>query len=136
MSVELQDLDYKPSGARRLSFEEAVGQTDVDGPPQSSPRAGEIPEIRPYETTDSQEKGFSLSQKFRSFREYSDEMEIPEIFKSKILWIVVAVILVGIPLLLIVILVPLHFADLDYWEVGGCTVVNSTSSKSVVSDLV
>ena len=40
-----------------------------------------------------------------------------DILKNPIVWIS-CLVAVGVVALLIVILVPLHFADLDYWQVG------------------
>lgn len=113
MSVELEDI--KPSGRRR-SFEEAVErsrqvETDID---QKSPSStvGEIPELQPYESSP-KKSTMGLGEKFEDVREF-----VPKLLTSKIFWIVVAVV-AGVAALLIVILVPLTFSDLDYWEVGG-----------------
>ncbi len=122
MSVELAAVS---TGGRRLSFQEAVegakqsgsdveAETDIDG----GARVGEVPELRPYEPTLPSTKTDTIfsTLSFKSWSEYRGRMEIPEIFKLKILWVAVLVVL-GIAALLIVILVPLHFADLNYWEV-------------------
>ena len=116
MSIELQSIETSSSG-RRLSFTEAIEagkSSGVEEETDAKQLGGANPESPPYDSPPPLTSATTFSYKMSNIK----DLEIPFFFKSKIFWIAVLVVL-GIAALLVIILVPLHFSDLDYWEV--CT---------------
>lgn len=108
--VELSEVGRRSS--LTFALEESEQQSEAKFHTPSPPR--DVPPPPPTEATD----GGSSSSRKRDLvaRVMVDKDAVGAFCGNPIVWIV-GLVVAGVAGLLIVILVPLHFADLDYWQV-------------------
>lgn len=109
--IELTEVRASSPSGRRYSFSEAI-----ESGRQPPPSYNEAKDKEAAEDTTATTTAVKTTSRF-NFKD--SVMGVEDLFESKLFrWVVLGVLVVlGIVALLVVILVPLHFGDLDYYQV-------------------
>ena len=110
--IELTEVRESSPSGRRYSFSEAI-----ESGRQPPPSYNEAKDNEAAEETTATTTAVKTTSRF-NFKD--SVMGVEDLFESKLFrWVVLGVLVVlGIVALMVVILVPLHFGDLDYYQVG------------------
>ena len=112
--IELTEVSVSSAAGRRHSFSEAI-----EAGRQPPPSYDEAKDKETVEETITAGTTAAATTTTSSFNFKDSVMGVEELYENKLVRYVVLGVLVvlGILALLLVILVPLHFADLDYYQV-------------------